>query len=118
MPTRNAYRERIERELVTAGEAFQSGNNGKGRVCARRAAGFALTWYLSLHPRQGWGTNAMTQLLKLKDDPLFPQKVRDAAARLTARITEQFSYPFETSPLEDSKIIVSYILGTIGKADD
>ena len=118
MPSSDSTLEWIKRELPSARQAFDSGNEGKGRVCARRAAGIALTWFLSTHPRHSWGTDAMTQLLHLKDDSSFPQDVREAASRLTARIIEQFSYPFKTSPLEDSNIIVLHIPASMGNAPD
>ena len=118
MLSRDTYLERIEHELLSARQAFESGNEGKSRVCARRAAGITLTWFLSTHPRQGWGTDMITQFLHLKDDSSFPQDVRDAATRLSTRIKQQFSYPFKSSPLDDSTTIITHILSVMGDAAD
>ena len=99
----------IEKEFATAREALKVGNDGKARVCARRAAGHAITWFLSKYPRQGWGTDALRQLQNLKDDPSFPQDVREAAERLITKVSDQFRYPFSTIPLEDAQIIITHI---------
>lgn len=109
MRSKEFFSERIEHELTTAGIALTAGNDGKARVCARRAAGLAITWFCSQFPRPAWHTDAMSQLRHLKDDESFSSDVRDAATRLTTRITERFTYPFSTDPIEDARIIVNAI---------
>jgi hypothetical protein len=106
MPAKEYYLEQIEKELATAREAQRSGNDGKVRVCARRAAGQAITWYLSRYPHPAWGPDALTQLKQLKDDPSFSQASRDAAMRLTSKVSEHFTYQFSTHPLDDADIII------------
>lgn len=44
----NLWRQRVERELTRARAARTKGNEGRGRVCARRAAGWAVEAYLQL----------------------------------------------------------------------
>ena len=109
MPSKDFYLENIEKELAAAREALAVGNDGKARVCARRAAGQALTWYLSTHPKPAWGTDALTQLKHLRDDSEFSQSSRDAALRLTTKVSDQFTYQFSTDPLEDANIIIRTI---------
>ena len=109
MPTKEYYLDQIEKELSTAREARQSGNDGKARVCARRAAGQAVAMYLAKNPMPAWGTDALSQLKHLKDSPEFSQPCRDAAARLTTKISDQFTYQFSTDPLEDANIIIRSI---------
>ena len=72
MPSKEYYLEQMEKEFATAREADRAGNDGKVRVCARRAAGQAITWYLARFPHPAWGTDALTQLKHLKDDRVFP----------------------------------------------
>lgn len=108
MPAKEYYSEQIEKEFSAARQALSVGNDGKARVCARRAAGLAIAWFLSAHPKPAWGQDAMHQLLQLKDDLEFPGEIRDAAVRLTTRISEQFTYPFSTDPIADSRLIVGY----------
>lgn len=114
MPTNEYYLDQIAKELATAREAQQSGNDGKSRVCSRRAAGQAIAWYVSKHPKPAWGSDALSQLKHLKDDPEFPRPCRDAAARLAAKISGQFTYRFSTDPLEDANIIIRTITQLVG----
>ncbi len=76
------------------------------RVCARRAAGLAIAYWLQNHPREGWGIDAMSRLRCLQKDISMPRDVREAALRLTTRSTEQFTSPFLTSPIDDCKTII------------
>ncbi len=92
-------------------------NAGRARVCARRAAGQSLAWYLTRHPHPTWRKGALDQLMHLKDDAAFPQQVRDAAARLTTRITPEFTYPSDTDPLTDAKCIIDYIVSVMEQPD-
>jgi len=107
-----SVREKIAREFATASDARRACNEGMVRVCARRAAGTAITFWLDRVGRTGWGMDAMTQLRKLQGDASMPDPVRDAAGRLTAKVGDQFVAPFSTDPIQDSKIIIEHLLGT------
>ena len=139
MPTKEYFLEQINKELAAAELAMHTGNEGRARVCARRAAGQSITWFLSAQlPRapgpgasgsalsdrppltpvpsefassgsKGWGVDALGQLKHLSEDSSFPQPVRDAAVRLTTKISDRFTYPFTTNPLEDARLIISHI---------
>ena len=100
----------IEKEFSTAEQARKIGNEGMVRVCARRAAGTAITFWLRSRQHRSWGVDAMGQLRSLQSDETLPPTVRDAAGRLTARITKQFTSAFPTDPLQDSRIIIDYLL--------
>ena len=79
------------------------------RVCARRAAGFAIRWFLTTHPRPTWKPDALNQLIAVRDDELFPSEVRQCATRLTSKISDTFQYPFATDPLNDARTIIQWI---------
>jgi len=100
----------IEKEFTHGEQARKKGNEGMVRVCARRAAGVAIAYWLESHRRDGWGIDAMNQLRNLQFDESMPQSVREAALRLTTKITEQFTSAFHTDPIQDSKIIIDYLL--------
>ena len=110
MPSKEYYLELIEKEFATAREARTVGNDGMVRVCARRAAGHAIGRYLSGHPNRAWGSSALTHLAQLKDDPAFPHAIREAAVRLTARISENFKYSESSDPISDAFAIVDYFM--------
>jgi hypothetical protein len=110
--TREQAHQRIEKEFSTASQAGTLGNDGMMRVCARRAAGIAVSYWLESHHRPNWGPDVMTQLRSVQLDTSIPQPVRDASQRLTTKITEQFTSPFSTNPIEDSKIIINHFMET------
>ena len=99
----------VERELARGRAARREGNEGKVRVCARRAAGAAIAYWM-----RGEGgiqpPDAVGYLRALAEMPPVPAPVRDAARRLSARISDQFTWKFATDPLEDSAIITTYVL--------
>lgn len=102
----------IEKEFATAEQARKIGNDGMVRVCARRAAGAAITFWLTSHPVYHWGVDAMSQLRSLQSDETVPRTVRDAAVRLTTKITPEFTSAFPNDPIQDSKIIIDYFLSS------
>jgi len=101
---------RIRQELQTARQALKDGNNGMARVCARRAAGAAIGFWLRENGRTGWGVDAMSHLRHLENEPSFPPEIQTAAARLAAKATPKSSSP-STDPLHDCRIIVEHLLG-------
>jgi hypothetical protein len=81
------------------------------RVCARRAAGAAIAFWLQYNERPDWRADAMSRIRHLEADPSFPPDVREAAMRLMARVTPQFTSQYPNDPVEDSTTIVRYLLG-------
>ncbi len=101
----------VDKELATARQAAAAGNDGMVRVCARRAAGAAIAFWLQFNERPGWRADAMSRIRQLEADPSFPPDVRQAATRLIAKVTPQFSPQYSTDPIDDSSIIIRHILG-------
>jgi hypothetical protein len=106
----NEARSRIRIEFSIAGRSRSAGNDGMVRVCARRAAGVALTYWLQDKERGPRANDAMSQLRALEGDLSIPEGVREAAKRLTARVTEHFEAPHASDPLEDCRVIIDYVL--------
>lgn len=105
--------ERIERELQHALAAQAQGNDGEARVCARRAAGWAIRAYYQRRDdpvgRLQWGGDAMTQLKRLQNDAAVPESVRAAAARLTTKVDFDHKLPFEEDAVEDARGIIRFV---------
>lgn len=99
----------VRRELENAHEARQSGNEGRARVCARRAAG----WAVGIYRRQFDGAldeeNALRNLTWLVDNH-SENAVQQAAIRLTARVGKDFRLPHVQDPLEDAGLIIARLL--------
>jgi len=79
-----------------------AGNEGRARVCARRAAGFALAASL----RVPGSPNAYQMLRQAAGLPGLSEVAHRAAARLCARVTETHRLPHVEDPLEDARLIV------------
>jgi len=100
----------IDAELSRGKLAQEEGNTGMARVCARRACGISISFWLEDNPRQGYGESAINQLKSIQLDDTIPKEVKDAAERLTIKITDQSESKFTSNPLEDAGIITSYFL--------
>jgi hypothetical protein len=108
--TRTEAEAMIDAERKRAYAARAEGNEGKVRVCARRAAGVALSYWLGGRGREDWGRDALSRLKALREEPAAPQEVRGAAGRLTARITPDFTSPHGADPLDDAELIIRWLM--------
>jgi hypothetical protein len=101
-------RDRIWQELEAACQARKAGNEGQARVCARRAAGWALGPYIEANEGRPASINAYDNLRWLQRDSATPAPLRQAAQRLTARIRPDHSLPFEEDMLADALMIARH----------
>jgi len=98
---------KIDGELRRAERARADGREGLARVCARRAAGWALRTYYIDRTGLVAPANALDLLRWFRSDPAAPKELRSAAERLTVRVTEEFRLPHSEDPLSDARRIVS-----------
>jgi hypothetical protein len=103
------WRNEIELEIARAKEGERTGNQGKARTSARRAAGVAITELEKRFPEKKYGRDFITQLRAFADDAAIPEHVRKAADRLQARLSLNFESS-STHPIEDAGIIVDFVL--------
>lgn len=102
--------EEIEAELSRAREAEKEGNDGKARVCARRAVGKAFT--LSRYPAEPAPALSTTQILNIiSADGTLAEGVREAAGRLATSIAENKGLSVSAHPVRDALIIISGLFG-------
>jgi hypothetical protein len=105
-----SLRDRIEAELKYARDQRALGNEGRARVCARRAAGWAIAAFrykrlgVKSHP------NAYNLLRWFQGLADVPREYRMAAARLTTRVTTDYKLPHLEDPLDDARYIVEAVL--------
>lgn len=97
---------RIELELNLASKARVQGNEGRVRVCARRAAGWAVAAYRQRELGVAPVANAYRQLHWLQTLDEIPQEIREAAFRLTARVSLDHTLPHQEDPLEDARMLI------------
>ncbi len=99
----------IEQELAVAEAAWKDANEGKARVCARRAVALATDWWLDRLPVRRWRGDAMEHLRQIQQDASFPLSIRQAAERLSTKVTKRDLAPFTTDPISDAKLIVAHL---------
>ena len=99
---------RIENELAAGVAAKEAGNVGRARVCARRAAGWAIEAWYQTREGPGWRGDAMKQLARLLADEAAPAAPRAAAERLSTKVDRDHRLPFENDALEDAGIIIEW----------
>lgn len=100
----------ITRELAAAAVAWSAGNDGKARVCARRAVALADEAWLIRQAQPAWSGDAMAHLIRIQQDSSFPLVVRQAAERLTTAVTRRQTAPFTADPPGDAKIIIECLM--------
>ena len=94
----------IEAELSAARAARQTGNEGRARVCARRAAGLAAREFLTrcgVRPRSTYA--ALQELAVL---PGLAPGLLAAADRLTLRVSQAFSLPADVDLIAEASRLI------------
>ena len=103
-------RKSIEMELTDGRDSREKENEGRARVCARRAAGLALGVYYERSMGKNPPTSAYKLLQWFSERKEISQDLRDSANRLTVRVTPAFKLPHDEDPLEDAQTIIDAIL--------
>ena len=99
---------RIQAELEYARAARLKGKEGRARVCARRAAGWAISANRAKHGETE--QSALRSLQWLETDTASPEQLRSAASRLVAQVDEEHQLPHDEDPLKDAELIISIML--------
>lgn len=100
-------------ELEIGKQALTIGNIGKARVCARRACSFILSYWNEINKDYKWDNNSIRLLETVRDELNFPEYVRNAAHRLTAKVDINFSTGYDENPIADAKMIIEYFLNNL-----
>jgi hypothetical protein len=103
-----SWSEPVESELHRAEGSERIGNHGRARTCARRAVGLAVSELKKAGLLRNYEDDFMRQVRRLADDTRMNQEVREAAERLSAQISQDFSAR-STKPVEDARIILLHL---------
>lgn len=102
---------------ILAGEMDQGkssrarGNEGRARVCFRRAAGWAIsTLQPGYQPSAGMG-NALEALRWFQSEARYDPELRECARRLTTRLRSDHTLPFDEDPQTDAERLLAFVLG-------
>jgi hypothetical protein len=96
----------IEVELENAERARMAGNEGRARVCARRAAGIAARNFLARHALPQRDKSALTAIQALAEFPGLAPDLRTAALHLVTRVTEEFTLPVDADLIADARKLI------------
>lgn len=108
--------DRVERELHQAERFRADGQAGRARVCARRAAGWALGPVYRRQTGDEPPASALTLLRWYGDSPVAPDQLRRAARRLTTRVTHEHDLPHPEDPIDDARLLIEGIEASDGSA--
>jgi hypothetical protein len=107
--------ERIQSELLAAEKARTEGREGRARVCARRAAGWAVGVYqMNVLGVDQVQPSALALLQWLIQQEWVSEVLREKAKRLVVHVNEDHNLPHPEDPLEDSKDLVRELLSPLG----
>ena len=112
-------REKIERELALARRSQADGNEGKARVCARRAAGWAIEAHLAATGTGIDSSSALEQIKHLAGRSGYPEQVYRVLHHLTVKLEKDSLesdayYPIEGVDLvAEAAWLVAELLGEI-----
>lgn len=104
------WKKELNHELQMAADARTNENEGKARVCARRAAGVAIREYLLRQGLTPPSTSAYDLLKLLEEMDETPADIRQASAYLRLRVTEDFRLPVDVDLIAEAKKICAALL--------
>jgi hypothetical protein len=97
----------IEEELQRAEMARGQGQEGRARVCARRAAGAALREALRLRGADPIPASAIDLLRLAQDMPELSSRSRQAVERLLQKVDEGFGLPQSWDLLSEARFLIA-----------
>ena len=101
---------KFENELRQAETARAAGNEGKARVCARRAAGVVVQEYLQRQGRVLTPGSAYDYLKYLSVQIELPPPVREAALHFIQRVSVEHNLPVEADLIDEARWLASQLL--------
>jgi hypothetical protein len=101
----NSWSDDVRNEMELARKARIEGNEGRARVCARRAGGIATREYLKMRGEPAPSASGYDLLKRLSELGEAPQRARQAAALLTMRVDEEFKLPADVDLIAEARAL-------------
>ncbi len=99
----------IKEELLLAKQSRQEGNEGRARVCARRAAGAAVKEYFAKKGINQKQENAIQSLLIFGQMEPLPDRVQAALNSLVQRVNLDHEMPADVDLIQEAGVVIEYI---------
>ena len=106
----NDWKEELDKEFALADAARAAGNEGRARVCARRAAGIAAREYLSRRGESVATLSAYDLLHQLAESKDTPSGIKEISIHLTMRVSEDFKLPIDADLVDESRRLCTTLL--------
>jgi len=103
---------RVREELYNARMARKAGNEGKARVCARRAAGIISGEYLRRNTNPQPGSSALRRLAALYEYRELDSESREVLGHFLGRVTPEHVLPYNVDLIEEAEWLAQRLLGT------
>ena len=97
------------RELQMARESRKSGNEGRARVCARRAAGLVALRYFQKLPAEKEPENGYRALEMLRERGELPAEVQQALIWLTTRVDTDHQLPDGVDLIAEAEEFIQHL---------
>lgn len=100
----------FKKEISDAEEARMLGNEGKARVCARRAAGEVIREYCRRNQIQMSNQGAFSLLGKISSLPQIDDDAREVLSHFLVRITKDKTLPIDADLIADAKWLADRLI--------
>jgi hypothetical protein len=107
----SSWKAQASAEIDQAEAARQAGNEGKARVCARRAAGHIIGEYFRRRGHPAPGPSAIVRLQSLAALPDISPQARAVAGHFLLRITPDHDLPVAADLLAEARWLAQELLG-------
>jgi hypothetical protein len=97
-------------EIARATHARLEGNEGKARVCARRAAGYIVEEYFERNGYQSPGSSAIFRLRLLDSLPGIPLQAKEIVNHLLIHVTPDHKLPVDVDLIQETHTFAELIL--------
>lgn len=109
--TSQDWRKLTNQELDMAEEARLSGNEGRARVCARRAAGYIIGEYLSRSGSLLTTESALERLRYLYSSPEIDSHQREIIEHFLIHTTPDHKLPVDADLIAEVNLLARQLLG-------
>jgi HEPN domain-containing protein len=105
------WQEKYNEEIEQARSARSQGNEGKSRVCARRAAGIVITEFLARAGDLPPSGSSYDLLRWMNARPGLPAEVYQSVSKLALRVDTEYKLPEEIDLIVEAERLRKQLLG-------
>ena len=109
--TKTDWKQVTREELILAEQARDDGNEGRARVCARRAAGYVAGEYLLRHGITLQTKSAMQRMRYLETSVEISPAERETLEHFLIHTTPEHRLPIDVDLIADVHLLARQLLG-------